>query len=353
MSFLDKLELMLFESTDIYCTAYYFGVNSDSLILEVNAHEINCCKNKQSYIKQGITEMMDYLRDPINNKPKKYGHFFLNTVPNSILNKIMELEPTDEDLINLYQHVSHGFNFSLFRFFPLLKSRESILKIIKLGHDYRFNWDNRKSENFKECLLFLKQYKLSDDELIDVMSNYVKNSKNILQAEGERNLIALCNFSIRDEVKCKQIIKETIGYEVEIQSQKIEKKVIKLEMDDSFFVRKYGFISPFFIEDCLMNFEKHVRKNLSLFNYTINLDYYKTNKHNLIIESKNGSSSELVEVLDAYFNYYLSNQGFHSLADYFQYLYHNPESFKKMIWNATLKQELGENIKITNKVVKV
>jgi len=352
MSFLDKLELMLIESPDIYCTAYY-GVNSDSLVLEVNAHEINCCKNKQSYIKQGIIEMMDYLRDPINNKPQKYKNFFFNTSPNSIIDRIQELNPTDEDLINLYKHVAHGFTFSIFKFIPLLKSKENIIKLIKLGHNYTFNWDNRKSECLKECLLFLKQYNLSEDEISDVISSYVKNSQNIIKAEQERNLIALCNFAIKDEMKCQTLIEEIIGYEVEIQLNKIEKKVIKLEMDDSFFVRKYGFINPNFIEEFLINFEKQIKNNLLLLNHTLNLDYYRTKTHNLIVESNNGNSHELFEILDMYFNYFLSNKELNTPLDYLQYFYNNPENFRKMIWNATLKQDLVKNITITNKVVKV
>lgn len=352
MKFLDKLELMLFETSDIYCTTYSSRNYSNSLILEVNAHEVNCCKSRQSYIRQGINEMISYLKDPIKNKPVKYTHFYLNTTPNSILNKINDLNPTDEDLVNLYKHVAHGFTF--FKFSSLLKNKESIINIIKLGHDYTYNWENRVDEYFKKCLSFLKSYGLSEDEMIEVIYHYIKNSKNIIEAEGEKYLIGLCIFFIKDKNKCKKLIREALNQEVDIQDNFIEKKVLKLEMDDSFFIKKYGFIHPKNIQNFLIMFQKHVSNNSILFNSVLNLDYYKTNKHNLIIESNSDNINELKEILDIYFEYYISTIKDYPLpTDFFKHLDNSPDIFKKMILNIILKQDLIKQEEKIKRIIKV
>jgi hypothetical protein len=356
MEFLDKLQALLIDSDNIYCTTYYYGDNNENkfkhLVLEINAHELNCSRNKQSYIKRGIIDMISYLKDPIHNKSNQYTQFFLNLSHNNLLEKINELNPTDEDLIHLYKYASHGFTFSLFQFFPFIKKRENILNIIKLGHDYTHNWDNRQSECFKDCLEYTKKFELTEDELTEVVFNYIKNSKNIIEAEQERNIVALCNHTIKDKNKCRELIKDVVGKDIQIQTNNVEKEVIKIEIDDSFFVRKYGFINPYLIEVFLSNFTKNIKANIELLNHTINVDYYQNNIHNLIVESINGTN-EINDILEVYLKYYIENKDdFNMPQDYFKYLVSNPEVFQKMILNVILNQSLEKKIE-NNKVIKV
>lgn len=355
MTFLDNLQSLLIDSDNIYCTTYYYGIDNyyKHLVLEINANEINCSKNKQSYIKQGIIDMIAYLKNPINNKSDKYSHFYLNLSHNNLLEKINELNPTDEDLMHLYKHVSHGFTFSIFQFFPFIKKRENILNIIKLGHDYTYNWDNRQSECFKDCIEYIKRLALTEDQLADVVSSYIKNSKNIIEAEHKRNIIALCNHAIKDKNKCRELIKNVVGIDIEIQTDNIEKQVIKIEMDDAFFIRKYGFINPFLIESFLNNFSKNVKDHLQLLSYTVSIDYYQNHTHNLIIESINGSG-EINEILEIYLKYYLDNEDkFNLPQDYFKYLLSTPEAFRNMVLNVVLNQSLTKKKQDNKKVVKV
>jgi hypothetical protein len=355
MLFLDKLQSLLTDTNNIYCTTYYYGRDQyyKNFVLEINANEINCSKNKQSYIKRGIIDMIAYLKDPINNKSSQYNQFYLNLSHNNLLEKINDLNPTDEELMHLYKHVSHGFTFSLFQFFPFIKERKNILNIIKLGHDYTHNWDNRQSECLKDCLEYTKKLNLSEDELADVVSCYVKNSKNIIEAEHERNIVALCNHAIKDKQKCRELIKDVVGKDIEIQTNTIEKQVIKIEMDDAFFVRKYGFINPHLIESFLNNFSQNIKDNLQLLNHTVSIDYYQNNKHNLIVESTSGSA-EINEILENYLKYYIDNQiKFDMPQGYFKYLFSNPEAFKNMVLHVVLNQSLEKNKNNNKKVVKV
>jgi hypothetical protein len=355
MDFFDKLQSLLIDSEDIYCTTYYRSNDNNykHLILEINAHELNCSKNRQSYIKRGIIDMVSYLKDPINNKSYQYNHFFLNLSHNNLLEKINELNPTDEDLMHLYKYVAHEFTFSLFQFIPFIKKRENILNIIKLGHDYTHNWDNRQSECFKDCIEYTKKFDLTEDELADVVFNYIKNSKNIMEVELERNILALCNHAIKDKNKCRELIKDVVGKDIEIQTTNVEKQVIKIEIDDAFFVRKYGFINPYLIESFLSDFTKNIKDNIQLLNYTINVDYYQTHTHNLIVESIN-NSDEINDLLEIYLKYYIENkEEFNMPQDYFKYLFSNPEAFKKMLLNVVLNQNLEKKTQNHNKVIKV
>lgn len=366
MEFLDKLEeLLLNPELNISCEVKEINGNRVLLIINSLVPLEECSPNFKI---ESIKSMIKYLKDPVNNKDEKYSDYSLKFLEkigrNKILDKIVELNPTDNELIHLYQYAAYKYNFYMYDFIEVMKNKESIINIIKLGYDgNNYTIQRYGRENLRQViytLSYLTEF-VSDEEYMDTISEYIKNSNHY--HETNKELIDICTLMIRDQNKSSNFIKNLIGEDVLIKKE-IEKMVLKLEFHPFQIMSKYR-IQNEDIEKYLENFVKFFSNNVDLMLDILNLDYYKNNMleddgyylHNLIIESKSNNYNEVIEVLALYreclIEFYDTYEDA-DLSDFYKYLKKNPSAFRNLILKRNLEKTcLQINIEEKKKPVKI
>jgi hypothetical protein len=313
MTFIDKLEDFLLNSNlEIY---FYIKKYSSG---EVNAFEILCkdgitnyhIKEQAEDKKDGLKEMIAYLKDPFGLKNRKFTHYCLNFIGyesgNQIFKKILELEPTDEELIHLYKHTAFSFHFKLLHFARAIKNKEALLKIMRLGYDGKYDYTDYKNYLIL-CLRYLyeRDNNISDDESIDIIFNYVKNS--ISMKETKDYIINIIASVIEDKNKAEKLILDLFGETISLEEEPTENKIIKIVMSDFYLIRKYYLEGQKEVNTFLTQFENEVNRNIELLSDTLNLKYYKQNnrktnrvEHVLLIDNISENTTEINILLEKY-----------------------------------------------------
>jgi hypothetical protein len=349
MQFLDKLEeLLLNPDLHLNCMVRTFN---EQKVLGLTVYPVSKKENSKVFKTKAIKSMISYLKRPERYKNKKYYSLsFLSEKfqrANIVWQKILELNPTEDELIHLYQHTAYRFNFNMLNFINELNTKESMIRLIKLGYD----GEGQKKpvyENLREvlCVLSWNKEKPSDEENMDAISGYIKNSNKI--TETNKEIIDICNVVIKDQQKFVNFIKELIGEDIPLRN-KIEKHVLKLEIHPFSIISEQR-VHSYNLHEHLKNFEKHIIKNLDLITDILSLNYYQNNipesdgyyMHNFIIESKSQNTNEVIELLKLYtdclFEYYnIEPNG--TFEDFYKYLDKNPSLFSNLV----LKRNLEKN----------
>jgi hypothetical protein len=364
MTFIDKLENLLLEpSLDIYCSVkeHTSGLKAFFLSTDFNKYSDHV-KKQQENKEDGIKEMISYLKDPINFKERAYTHYSLEFWDDphgeELEQKILDLEPTDDEVIHLYQHAAFSFGFKLLNFIRMLKNKESIIKLMSVGYDAKYDYNNYAG-HLRYCLYSLSDIELSDDEHANIIRNYIRNSNSIKESETE--IINIITAIIIDIKKAEQLILELTGKDIEINDEVIEKKVIKLEMNDFSLIRRFGLDDAKEIAVFLNQFDMEINKNIGMLSDTLNIKYYSQQNfqnpqddrltHNLIIENISGNTKEVDTLLDSYHKYCYDNcSDYASLHELTNYLKENPSIFRKIILDTFMPPSASKEDKKSTKI---
>jgi hypothetical protein len=355
MEFLDKLEeLLLSPEFNIKCD---IRVNeSNQKRFNITTHNMNA---DDSLRIEGIKSIISYLKDPINYKNEKYDYYclkFLSEIDGEKKwEKILELKPTEEELIHLYQYAAYNCESNhMLQFIRALNTKRSIKKIIQLGYDGQHHKKNSFSHECLREILYewsWKKEKVLDEDYMEAVAGYIKNSKNLFETNKE--IIDLCILMIRDSNKSLKFIKEILGENIPLKN-KTEKTVLKVEIHP-FTLMPYHRIPANGINTYLKNFEKHVSKNLDLLIDITSFTYYQNNfpendgyyMHNFIIESKSKNSSELMEALKSYrecvVKHWEINNDDDGIEGFYKYLRENPIIFRNALLNMNLQKTCIKN----------
>lgn len=361
MTFIEKLEVLLLDSNlGIYCKIKEYTNGVKAFLL--NCEQTNyspIIHNQQEHKESGIKEMMSLLKDPLNFKNGTYTHYSLDFLDEKngkdIFNKIVELNPTDDELINLYKHTAFSFGFKLAHFLEVLKNKESIIKLMSVGYDGKYDYVNQSSY-LRYCLYYLSNKDFSDDEYSEMIKNFVKNSISIKETEEE--IINIIVVIIEDIEKAQKLIFDLTNKDISIKGESIEKKVIKLQMNDFLLIKKFGLDDSKEISEFLNQFDIEINRNLEILSDTISIKYYSQKapnnyrlSHNLIIENFSGNTEEINKLLDRYYNYCYDNcEYYNSLNDLIQILKDNPSIFRKIVFDTFMPPSAAKEDKKPVKV---
>lgn len=352
MEFWDKLkELLLSPDLDLNCKVRIY--NEKNVLSIYFGFE----KNFNSVKTKGIKSMISYLKKPEKYKNKNYQYYSLSFLGETskkaqrLWEKILELNPTEDELIHLYKHTAYKFNFNMLKFAEALKNKESIIKLIKLGYDGE-ELKKPEYEYLRQvlCELSWNNDKPSDEENMDAISGFIKNSHNMIETNKE--IIDICSVIIKDQYKFVKFIKELIGEDIPFRN-KVEKQVLKLEIHPFTIIADQR-VHSYNLHKHLQIFEKHIVKNLNLITDILSLNYYQNNiqesdgyyMHNFIIESKSGNTKEVEDLLQLYkdclFEYYdIEPDG--NFEDFYKYLDEYPSLFSNLLLKRNLEKSCIEN----------
>lgn len=357
MTFIEKLEKLLLDpDLGIYCSIKEHTTGLKAFFLSTDQAKYSShFKKQQEHKENGIKEMISYLKDPLSFNERTYTHYSLefwdDEKGEEITQKILDLEPTDDEIIHLYQYAAFSFGFKLLNFVRLLKkNKKSIIKLMSAGYDAKYDYNNYAG-HLRYCLYALCDIGLSDDEHADIIRNYIKNSISIKESETE--IINIISVIIADINKAEALILELTGKPVSIKDEVIEKKVIKLEMNDFSLIRKFGLDDSKEISTFLNQFDIEINRNIGLLSDTLNIKYYFQHRnqdergtHNLIIENISGNTDEINTLLKSYHAYCYDNcSDYASLDELATQLQESPSIFRKIILDTFMPPSAGKEDK--------
>lgn len=341
MSFLDKLENLLITSDNI---AYVLlpaeeDMSGDKDTLYIGAGSVAENNMKITYVK----EIINYLTLPKEDCLYSVIVSFFSKEKNNLclIEEILKLQPTDDDLLFLYQHIQLQEE-EIPSFLQLLKDKQSFIDALKMGNIRSFYIENEK-EFLKKCFDIGKNFELSVEDYYDIFASYIKNSRMIVKKD---RLFELFIDYVDNSQLLENLFEKIYRTKINIAHGITTKTVEKIDMNSLSLMKNYKFIGSDDIDKLLDFFVTTVRNNIDSFTSTINIEYFKSVKnfsnfteYSLIVETSN--INECCVVLDLYLKHYVSFNT--NSSQFIENLKHNPQIFDNFI----LYKKLDD--KLTNK----
>jgi hypothetical protein len=296
MDFIDKLEKFLLTPK-----LFYYGIPSNKEFL-LGGYKPNYYGRQKKEVKQdGIISMMKKLRDPSYQHPE-YSSFSLDIIVSNLIDydyfkDIMALEPTNDDLLNLYRITKDNRKNKLLFFLNIFKDKEYKLKLLKYGYNYDVLFS--RDYKLKDYVNALKDLDIHDDEWIEVLSSYINNSIAIKEKEKKVDLIEVCIDCIKNTEKCEKFVKDFFNENINLSELIIENTVKQLRLDSRSIIKNFGYRDNHQVSWAIMVLHKLMSSNLSEIGSITRIDYYNIDtEYNFIIYCNSDDKGiEIIKVL--------------------------------------------------------
>ena len=296
MDFIDRLEQFLLRPrAKVYHGSEHY-MESDKVFFTLGCERRNYCSQDKDVKKDGILSMMKKLRDN-NYKHPTYTDFHLDLIGWEYFDDVLKLEPTNEDLFNLYTTVGYGIGNTITTFLSITTDKDWKLKYFKYGHDYRL--DAHGSNQLKTFVYQLQVLNLSDDEWIDALSNYINNSIGLKEKEKQQELIEICIACIKNDIKCEKFIKDFFNEDVNLSNLFIESIVNQLKIDSKNIIKNFNYSNNEKVSSALYVLYVLLRANFKEIGNITGIDFYSngTEYNYITYDDKENKGIEIIKLL--------------------------------------------------------
>ena len=277
MNFIDKLEILLLRPR---AKVYYNYYSDKRAFFSLGCDRRNYGQQDKEIKKNGIISMMQKLRDN-NNIDPDYNEFSLDLIGWNYFNDILALEPTNEDLFNLYKITGYARYNKLDTFLEVIEDKDWKLKFFKYGRNYTNDYEK---EHLKGLIKHLPV--LTDDEWIDALSDYFNNS--IKMNESKESLVEICIECIKDNHKCEQFVKKFFNEDINLSFLFIENKVNQLKIDSKSIIKNFGYSDSEQVDFSFNTLYQLLKNNLKEIGGTNQIDFYSNgSEYNFITYDDN------------------------------------------------------------------
>jgi hypothetical protein len=296
MDFIDKLEKFLLRPR---AKVYHGGSRysgSDKVFFDLGCYRGNYGRQDKEKKKDGIISMMKKLRDN-NYKHPEYTDFHLDLIGWDYFDDILALEPTNEDLFNLYKITGYGKDNKLSTFLNIVKDKDWKLKFFKYGHDYNLDWHTNNA--FRNFVSYLKDLDLNDDEWINALTEHINNSIEILKREEIETLIEVSIECIKDNKKCEEFVKKMFNKEIKLSNLFIENKVSQLKIDSKSIIKHFDYNSDLQVKAAFSGLYEILKFNIKDIPYTSKIEFYniETEYNFILYEEQDNKGLEVLKLL--------------------------------------------------------
>lgn len=348
MDFLDKLEQLLINSPNLD----YFIDKSDEPgekdTMFIGSGNIYQNENTPKHMKQ----LVNFLRfSDIESQYDFVITFFSKyQTPYTLMEEILTLNPTDEDLFLLYQKLRIQEE-EVPSFINLFKDKNNFINSFKKGNHGNFYIENDK-EFLQECFVANKAFELSLEDYYNIFYHYIKNSHSIRKKD---RLFSLILDYIDDNILLENLFECIYGERINIADGITSKTVEKIDINILSFMKNYKFIAYDDIDKLLSFFVDSMRNHLDKLQFTTDIQscksinkYSNFSQYSLIVETTN--IQECKQLLNLYLKYFVD---FNQVAENFvKHVKNNKTIFENFILYKKLHNKLdNKHIKTESKKI--
>lgn len=359
MDFLDKLEQLLLNTSNVSYTVDKNSYPSRKQKIHIQAGITNNNEEKSIYIKEFIHFLKSgeenskntYISTSNNNFKFYFSvNFFYVENDNCLMDYILSLNPSEDNLLQLYKKL-YLKDSEILLFLDLLREKSSFIQALKIAPACTFLVENDK-KFLEQSFEFGKKFQLSLKDYYEIFINYIENSIFIADKDS---LVDLFLKYINDDTLLENLLHKLYGEKIIINNAMTLKNTTTIEINNINLMKDYKFINSKELDKILPYFVESVNKNISNLNYIKPIECFKKldntsdiNCYNLMVDTNN--ITYIVPLLDLYFKYFVE---FNNNADEFtQHLKDNPHIFKNFILYKKLNKKLNsKNIK--SEIVKI
>lgn len=306
------------------------------------------------YVKeQYIKDYIHFLKDNYINLPYEFkvDIFNKNNHNISMLDQILTLHPSEEELLVIFNHSKYQIKDTK-EFLKLLKNKDSFIKMVTFAKNKMNNFDDAEFLNM--CFSYGNTFHLSQDDYSNILIDYIKNSYSI---QNRDELLQLCLHYVKDEKVLQSLINKMYGQAINLHHMAIEKKLICIEINRLHLIKNYTLIDENDLNTLLKFFVENISNYLTDLSSTSSIDYLKkiddkctlyhekTSIFSLLLDTTN--SAEVLSILDMYLTLFVKfneEDNEYPITHFKKHIEDNPHIFQNFI----LYKKLGNTLNLKN-----